>query len=110
MSNGQDIILVDFGPASGVRGVAMVSVDQLQEKSAEAIDKAMGTIRGMAAKVMASVNQIKVAERPTSVEVTFGIKLTAAGDALVAKVGAEASVTVTLTWEHQAYPTPALKK
>ena len=60
MSDKKDIILVDFSPASGVRGVAKVPVDQLQEKSAEAIDKAMGTMRAMAAKVMDSVKQIKV--------------------------------------------------
>jgi hypothetical protein len=99
MSDKQDIILVDFSPASGVRGVAKVPVDQLQEKSAEAIDKAMGTIRGMADKVMESIKKIKVSERPTKVEVAFGLKLTAEGDALVAKVGAETAVTVTLTWE-----------
>ncbi len=109
MSDKQEIILVEFGPASGVRGVAKVPVDQLQEKSAEAIDRAMGTIRAMAAKVMDSVKQIKVSERPTKVEVQFGIKLTAEGDALVAKVGAEAAVCVTLAWEHQPYGTPTLK-
>ena len=100
MPDEQDVILVDLAPIMGVRGVAKVSVDQLQEKSAEAIDKAMGTIRAMAVKVMDSVKQLKVSERPTTVEVSFGIKLTAEGDALVARVGGEAYVNVTLTWQH----------
>jgi hypothetical protein len=99
MPDKQEVILVDFGPASGVRGVAKVPVDQLQEKSAEAIDKAMVTIRGMADKVTESIKKIKVSKRPTTVEVAFGLKLTAEGGALVAKVGGETFITVTLTWE-----------
>ena len=110
MSGEQEMILVDFGSASGVRGVAKLSVDQLREKSAEAIENAMGTVRGMAAKMMESVEKIKLSERPTKVEVAFGIKLTAEGTALVAKVGGEAAVTVTLTWEHEAYANPAKTK
>jgi len=97
----QDVILVDLGPAPGVRGVAVFSVDDLRERSAKAVENAMGTIRAMSEKVVGSLKQIKVSERPTKVEVEFGIKLNAEGDALVAKVGAETAVTVTLTWEHK---------
>jgi len=110
MSDEQDVILVDLGPEPGVRGVATVSVEKMREKSAEAIEKAMGTIRGMAARVMDSIKKIKVSERPTKVEVEFGIKMTAEGNALVAKVGAETAVNVTLTWEHEAYENPGQKK
>lgn len=104
----EDVILVDLGPASGVRGVAITRED-LSKRSAEAVEKMMGTIRGMASKVVASIKKIKVSERPTKVEVEFGIKLTAEGDALVAKVGAETAVTVTLTWEHKIEDEPANK-
>jgi hypothetical protein len=110
MSDEQDIILVDLGPAPGVRGVAVFSVDQMRERSARAIENAMGTIRAMSEKVVGSLKKIKVSERPTKVEVQFGIKLTAEGDALVAKVGAETAVTVTLTWEHKEYENPVPAK
>jgi hypothetical protein len=97
-----DIILVDLGPASGVRGVASFSPESMAEKSAEAIDKAMGTIRAMAAKINATMQKITISERPDKVSVEFGIKMTADADALVAKMGTEAAITVTLSWEHSA--------
>jgi hypothetical protein len=109
MSEEQDVILVDLAPTPGVQGVAAFSVGDLREKSAQAIENAMGAIHGMATKVMASIKKIKVSERPTKVEVAFGIKMTAEGDALVAKVGAETAITVTLTWEHKIEDEPADK-
>jgi hypothetical protein len=102
MPDEQNVILFDLGPAEGVRGVAKFSENDLRERSAKAVENAMGTIQGMSSKVVTSVKKVKAAERPTKVEVSFGIKLTAEGDALVAKIGGEASVTVTLTWEHKA--------
>jgi hypothetical protein len=35
------------------------------------------------------------------VEVSFGLKLTAEGNAMVAKVGVEATINVTMTWERK---------
>ena len=109
MPEEQDIILVDLAPTPGVRGVAAFSIGDLREKSAQAIENAMNTIHGMSTKVVETLKKIKVSERPTKVEVAFGIKMTAEGDALVAKVGAETSVTVTLTWEHKIIDEPAPK-
>ncbi len=98
MPTKQNVILVDLAPAPGVRGAAKVSVDQLQEKSAEAIDKAMGTIRAMADKVRESIQKIELAKRPSTMTVEFGISLTAEGSAVVVKMAGEAHVNVTLTW------------
>jgi hypothetical protein len=97
-----DIILVDLGPMPGVRGVASFSPESMVEKSSEAIDRAMGTIRAMAAKINTTMQGIKITERPNKVSVEFGIKMTADADALVAKVGTEAAIKVTLSWEHSA--------
>ena len=77
MPEEQDLILVDLGPASTMRGTAKLSTPDLAEKSAELVEKAMGTIRGMAKKVVATVESMKISERPTKVEVEFGIKLDA---------------------------------
>ena len=101
MTEEQDIILVDLSSASGIRGVARPSAADLAEKSAELVEKAMCTIRGMAKKVVETVESIKVSERPTKVEVEFGIKLDAEAGALLSKVSAETSMNVTLTWEHK---------
>jgi hypothetical protein len=95
-----DIILVDLGPASGVRGVASFSPESMVEKSAEAIDAAMSTVRAMAAKVTTTMQNIEISERPNKVAVEFGIKMTAEGNAMVAKAGVEGAIKVTLSWEH----------
>ena len=97
-----DIILVDLGPASGVRGVASFSPEDMAAKSAEAIDAAMNTVHAMAAKVTATMQNINVSERPNKVSVEFGIKMTAEGNAMVAKAGVEGAIKVTLSWEHSA--------
>ena len=101
MSDEQDVILVDLAPMPGVRGVAIFSPADFKTKSAKAIENAMNIIQGMSTRVVTALKKIQVSERPTKVEVQFGIKMNVGGDALVAKVGAETAVTVTLTWEHQ---------
>jgi len=97
--NQDDYILVDF-ETSGVQAVSFGPSDIIA-KSEEAIDRAMSTVRSMAAKAMASIQAIKVSERPTTFQVEFGIKLDAEAGAMVAKVGSEASITVTMTWDHK---------
>jgi hypothetical protein len=62
----------------------------------------MSTIRAMAERVTATINSIS--ERPSTVEVDFGLKLTAAAGALVASASTEASFLVKLTWTHKEKP------
>ena len=92
-------ILVDFSPAPGVRGVARISKEELVEKSKIAIETAMFTMRLMAARAVETIKKIKVSERPNKVEMEFGLTLDTEAGALVAKVGAEAAIKVTMTWE-----------
>ena len=94
-------ILVDFTPAPGVRGVARISKEDLAEKSKVAVDVAMSTMQSMANKAVTAIKKIRVSERPDKVELEFGIKLDAEADALVAKVGTEAAIKVTMTWEQE---------
>ena len=97
----QDItILVEFPDRPGVRAVSLKdSAEELAEKSAQALDKAMSTVRGMAVR---SVNAVKdLTDPPDNIEVEFGIKLDAEAGAMVAKAGTEASFNVTLTWQRE---------
>jgi hypothetical protein len=82
---GQSIVLVDLAPQAGLR-----------EVSAAALDSATASIREMAERVSAATKGL--AHRPDGVTVEFGLKLDAAGRAMVARVGAEVHLTVTLTW------------
>ena len=103
VQDGDDVILVDFGPAHGVRGVSRGPEELLAEsvaKSQRAINHAMGTISALAKKTMVTIKTIPITERPSTIEVSFGLKLDAEAGAVVAKAGAEASINVTMTWTH----------
>ena len=94
---GQTMILVDFPPRPGVVKVS-TSPEDMAERSARAVDRAMQTIREMAERVTATVRGI--AEKPQQVEVAFGLKLDAEVGALIAKTGVEASINVKITWKN----------
>ena len=91
-------ILVEFAPRPGVQPVSFSPVN-VAEKSAQALDKAMSTIRQMGHRVSETVKSINVADRPNKVELEFGLKLDAEAGAYIAKASTEASFKVTLTWE-----------
>lgn len=93
-----DVILVEFAPAPGVRSVSLTPKD-IAEKSREALDDALKTMRKMAKKSMKAIREIPVTERPSSIAVSFGLKLNAEGGAVVAKAGVEAAINVTMTWQ-----------
>ena len=87
-------MLVEFAPGPGVRQVSL-SPTNLAEKSAQPLDRAMGTIRQMAQRVSALRDTLP--DEFTQVELG-GVKLDAEAGALLPKVGGEASINVTLTW------------
>lgn len=95
-----EVILVEMSPVPGVRSVS-VDPRELAEKSKEAIDHAMKSVRRMAKKTVKMIQEIPVSERPHKVEVSFGLKLTAEGNAVVAKAGMEAAINVTMSWERK---------
>jgi hypothetical protein len=100
-------ILVEFEPIrqTGVREAAIRGPREIQEKlaekSARALDSAMGTIQSMAHRVTETVREIKVTERPDKVSVEFGLKLDAEAGAYIAKASTEAGFKVTLSWERE---------
>ena len=95
-----EVILVDLQPVAGIRSVSIDPKDVI-EKSKEAIDHAMKSMQGMAKKTVRAIKKIPISERPHTVEVSFGLKLTAEGNAVVAKAGMEAAINVTMTWERK---------
>ena len=95
-----EVILVDLQPAAGVRSVSLKD-SEIVEASKKAIDHAMKSVRSMAKKTVKAIKEIPVSERPHKVEVSFGLKLTAEGNAVVAKAGMEAALNVTMSWERK---------
>lgn len=88
-------VLVELAPQPGVRSVSLTPAD-LVAQSKQALDSAMNAIHQMAQQVTASLSNL--AERPSEVEVTFGLKLNAEAGALIAKTAGEASLNVKLKW------------
>lgn len=95
-----DPILVQFSEARGMQPVSL-SGAELAEKSAEALDKAMDTIRQMSNRVVSTFKDINLMDRPAQVEVEFGLTLDAEAGALIAKVGTQAGFKVKLVWKHE---------
>ena len=96
IDTGEGEILVEFAPRPGVRQVSLaIGPEDLAGKSAKALDKAMDTIRHMAKRMTDTVD--KIVDKPSKVELEFGLKLDAEAGALLSKVGGEANINVTLT-------------
>jgi hypothetical protein len=92
-------ILVELRSEPGVRQAALPTGD-LAERSAEALANATGTIHAMADWVNTTVDDL--AGNPSAVEVEFGITLNVEGQALIAKAGAEAAISVKLIWGRES--------
>jgi len=80
----------------GMEKVAGLRGD-IVERSEKALTSAMGTIHNMARRVKSTIDAIS--DRPDTVEVTFGLKLTAGAGALIASAESEASINVKLGWK-----------
>jgi hypothetical protein len=99
-------ILVEFPDRPGVRQASIwnLSKEELAAKSREALDKAMNLIENMAQR--ASQLKDRIPDNFTQAEIEFGVKLDYEAGALLAKAGAEGSITVKLTWEREKKPVP----
>src|SRR3954447_896550 len=95
-SSAEPLVLVEFPVEGGVHQIAR-SPEELARKSGEALDQAVESIQGMTARFRRAVEGM--VERPSSVELEFGLKLTAEAGAIISKVSGEASLNVRLTWE-----------
>lgn len=89
-------ILVDFQLSPGAYEVSL-SPQDIAQKSAEALDKAMDAIHHMAHHVAATIDGLP--RRPKQVEVEFGIVLKAEVGALISKAGMDATINVKFTLE-----------
>lgn len=83
----------------GMTEVANWNADSVVEKSTGAINEAMGAIQGIAKQVVATVRGIDYVDRPDTIDVKFGLKLTTDAKAFVVNAGVEAQIEVTLHWE-----------
>lgn len=95
-------VLVELKPTK-MRGEqdAAINVQDLFEKSTQALNNAMAAIYGMSRRVVNTVKEIPLTERPDEVEVEFGLLMKTDANAFVVNAGMEAQITVTLKWQLQ---------
>ena len=96
-------IYVEFSDEKGLRPVSLFTrrkEPELAQKSNDALNKAMDTIKEISQRVHSTVVNIERDKRPGHVEVEFGIKFDAEFGVIVAKLTAEASMTVTMAWDN----------
>jgi hypothetical protein len=96
-------IYVEFSDENGLRPVSLFTrkkAPELAQKSNDALNKAMDTIKEISQRVHSTVVNIERDKRPGHVEVEFGIKFDAEFGVIVAKLTAEASMTVTMAWDN----------
>lgn len=84
----------------GERDIASTPTN-IAQKSVEALNSAMAAIYGMSRRIVATVSQLPVKEKPEAVEVTFALKLTTDAKAYIVNAGSEAQITVNLKWERK---------
>ena len=95
-------ILVEFTPTAPTDNpAALVRTDQV-ERSAAAINSAMNTMRNMAQLVVETLDTLD--EQPSQVEVEFGLKLSAEGQAAIARSDDSSMLTVRMTWDPSLRP------
>ena len=87
---------IEFYSRQGLHQVAL-SAPEVLERSARAMQDAMGTVRQMAERVRHTVASMEF--RPSEIEVAFGIKFDAEAGAIIAKAGVEASINVVFRWD-----------
>jgi len=91
-------ILIELQETRGEQDVSLRDLP-IAEKSAQALNKAMNTVYSMARRVIQTVEEIPLTERPSEVTVEFGLKLTTDANAFVVNAGTESQITVTLSWK-----------
>lgn len=97
-NNDKPIILVDLHSGGQMKQVSL-KPDELAQKSQKALEQAMKTIQGMAQQTIEMIDTLT--NKPSEVEVEFGIKLDVQSGALIAKAGGEANLTVKLLWKRE---------
>ena len=101
MSDDHEVtILVEFPQRPGLHEASLwnLSREELEARSKEALEKAMGLIADMARRASGLRDRIPAEFKQAEIE--FGVKLDYEVGALLAKSGTEGSISVKLTWEN----------
>jgi Trypsin-co-occurring domain 1 len=96
-------ILVEFS-SSGLKPVAKLpwNKETLLQKSSEAVNGALSIVQEVSDRLQTTMETMSDASnkrKPDRIDIQFNIKLDGELGAIIAKVGAEASFNVNLSWD-----------
>jgi hypothetical protein len=97
LSDGGEVAVEVDDDTSGVGRAGRV--DEAAARAAQTYEQAMATVRRAAEATVRQFRQL--ATSPDTVELEFGVKLTAAAGAVIARTQADAQLTVRLTWTEE---------
>ncbi len=100
-------ILVEFVPGPRVPGQTIAEADdaEMEARSAQAVEAAMGQVREMVERIARL--QAEMPANLKQMQVDFGIKLDWEAAAMLANNQNEASISVKLTWDRDSASEPA---
>jgi hypothetical protein len=89
---------VQDGPPAGttLRGVAPA---EMVERAGDTFESALATIRPAAEAIISKLRDLS--ERPDTIEVEFGLKLSASAGAIIAAAATEANFKINLVWKRR---------
>lgn len=97
LPDGDDVTVEVDDEAVGVARAGRAG--EAVERATMTYDQAMAAVRRAAEATVRQFRQLS--SRPDTVELEFGVKLTAEAGAIIARTEAEAHLTVRLTWAAQ---------
>lgn len=94
---GDDVIKIEIDTTPKQGEVEAVRPREIAEHAQDAFDQAMHAAQASAEKFIQMVKNLS--QKPSKVEIEFGLKLDAEVGAMVAKASTDAHYKVTLSWE-----------
>jgi hypothetical protein len=101
LPDGSTVVIESDEPETGITKAAVRGVGEVTERARETFEQSAENARKSALVILDKVRH-GLSDPPDEVEITFGLKASGElGSMVVAKVGVEASYSVTLTWKKE---------
>ncbi|MEI6046851.1 MAG: CU044_2847 family protein [Chloroflexota bacterium] len=88
----------------GLERTGAPKLNRALEETQDALENAKNTITGMAKTLVGAIKTFDSTLTPDEFSLEFGIKFNAEGSALIAKVGTEATLKITMKYVHVKEP------
>ncbi len=94
-------VLIEIAESRTTRGFGTEARGAPAEKVVDALDSAKNAVLNVAKKMVTAIRTADQAITPDEFELEFNLKFSAEGQAIIAKIGGEASLRVRLIYRHK---------